>query len=165
MDRKTFESTVARMHTDLTAMARGLLHCTEDAEDVVQECFLKLWTLELSDAGDLRPLAFTVTRHLCLNMLRRRKLTELQMPEFYDNPDELPNPEAELINRQQVQQVLAIIDELPGLQQMILRMKHIEGMEVEEISKLTGSNAGAIRTNLCRARRAVWNRFNKENEQ
>ena len=54
---------------------------------------------------------------------------------------------------------LEVIGTLPDLQQSILRMKHLEGFEVEEIARLTGSTPVAVRTNLSRARKRVKEQF------
>ena len=43
---------------------------------------------------------------------------------------------------------MRLINKLPGLQQTILRMKHVDGFEVEEIARLTGSTPEAVRMNL-----------------
>ena len=43
---------------------------------------------------------------------------------------------------------MRLINKLPGLQQTILRMKHVDGFEVEEIAGLTGSTPEAVRMNL-----------------
>ena len=50
-------------------------------------------------------------------------------------------------------------------EQAILRMKHIDGFEVEEIARLTGSTVIAVRTNLSRARKKVREQFMKRNKE
>ena len=51
--------------------------------------------------------------------------------------------------------LIAIIDKLPDREQAVLRMKHIDGMEIAEIAELVGSNQIAVRTALSRARKKV----------
>ena len=63
------------------------------------------------------------------------------------------NPEMKLVEEENMQEILEVIGTLPDLQQSILRMKHLEGFEVEEIARLTGSTPVAVRTNLSRARK------------
>ena len=55
--------------------------------------------------------------------------------------------------------VMQIIDTLPTLQQTIMRLRHVEGMEMSEIATLTGSSEVAVRKALSRARQAVRERF------
>ena len=52
-----------------------------------------------------------------------------------------------------------MIDGLPDKQQMVLRMKHIEGMEVEEIASVIQMSTDAVYQNLSRARRAILEQF------
>lgn len=51
--------------------------------------------------------------------------------------------------------IMEAIEALPKMEQAVLKMKHIEGMETEEIASLIGSNPGAVRTALSRARKRV----------
>ena len=69
------------------------------------------------------------------------------------------SPERILIKEERMEELLALISTLPNFQQAILRMKHIEGFEVEEIARLTGSTPVAVRTNLSRARKKVREQF------
>lgn len=73
-------------------------------------------------------------------------------------------PESILIDKESLEKTLSIVEQLPNLQQAILRMKHIEGLEINEIAELTGSNEGAVRTNLSRARNRVRTLFMKMNK-
>jgi RNA polymerase sigma-70 factor (ECF subfamily) len=74
-------------------------------------------------------------------------------------------PEQDLMRGERMDELLALIETLPDLQQAILRMKHIEGMEVEEIARLTGSTPVAVRTNLSRARKKVREQFLMRNKE
>ena len=60
---------------------------------------------------------------------------------------------------------MAVIETLPSLQQTILRLRHIEGMEMSDIAALIGSNEVAIRKALSRARQAVRTQYVKQYEQ
>jgi len=50
-----------------------------------------------------------------------------------------------------------LIEQLPPLQQMIMRLKDIEGHEVEEIAQITNTTPEAVRMNLSRARKKIRN--------
>ena len=60
---------------------------------------------------------------------------------------------------------MKLIDRLPGLQQAVLRMKHLDGLEVEEISEITGTSPDAVRMNLSRARKWIKKEFLKLNKE
>lgn len=51
--------------------------------------------------------------------------------------------------------MFGIIASLPSVQQTVIRMRHIEGLEIADIAKITGSTPGSIRVALSRARQSI----------
>ena len=150
------------------SILRLAMHYTEDedeAEDVVQEVLLKLWFLRerLESYRNIDALAMVITRHLCLNRKRERHLEKVPLEEGKAIIGE-DSPEWMIIQEEKMDEILKLIAGLPDLQQAVLRMKHVEGFEVEEIARLTGSNPIAVRTNLSRARKKVREEFLKRNK-
>ncbi len=165
MTQNQFQTEAQSLQPRLMNTALALLHQREDAEDAVQECLLKLWQLRNRYAPEhLHNLAFVITRHLCINLLRRKSIGERQAEECPESMDPELNPEEQLIDRRQTELLLTLVDELPDLQRTVLRLHHAEGLKVEEIARLTAGTAGSVRTNLSRARRTVWTRFEKMNK-
>ena len=151
------------------SILRLAMHYTEDedeAEDVVQEVLLKLWFLRerLESYRSIDALAMVITRHLCLNRKRERHLEKVPLEEGKAIIGE-DSPEWMIIQEEKMDEILKLIAGLPDLQQAVLRMKHVEGFEVEEIARLTGSNPIAVRTNLSRARKKVREEFLKRNKE
>jgi RNA polymerase sigma-70 factor (ECF subfamily) len=128
----------------------------DDAEDTVQDALLRLWQM----VGELRQpfdaLALRLTRNLCIDQVRRRKptvvLTDSGGTDQADGDDE------------RIERMMAVVSTLPDLQQTILRLRHLEGMEMNEIADLTGSSEVAIRKALSRARQAVRQKYMKQYE-
>lgn len=163
MEQEQFKIEIVPLRKKLACCARRLLDDPEEVEDVIQEVFLKLWYIreELDHYNSIEALAMQTTKHLCLNRL---KSFQLRQKEGLNESALLSNgitPYTELEQKDNVNQVMRIIDQLPGLQQIILRMKHLEGYEVEEIAALTASSPEAVRMNLSRARRRVKELFFK----
>jgi RNA polymerase sigma-70 factor (ECF subfamily) len=69
--------------------------------------------------------------------------------------------EEKWMEKEEEEEILNLVNALPDLQQAVLRMKHIEGLEVDEIARIINSNAVAVRANLSRARRKVKEQFMK----
>ena len=162
MEQEQFKIEVVPLRGKLSGCARRLLDDPQDVEDVVQEVFLKMWYIrdELERYDSVEALAVQITKHLCLNRLRA----------FQHRPEQLPGPAmlaadgdpyVMLEQKDSVSQVMHIMEQLPGLQQTILRMKHIDGFEVKEIAELTGSTPEAVRVNLSRACKKVRDLFLK----
>jgi len=166
MEQTQFKKEILPLRERLILYAERLLDNKSDAEDIIQEVFLKLWLMrdELGNYAGIDALSVTMTKNLCLNRLKinqrkREDLDGLAMIDKNLSPDE------QLEQKDSVEQVMRIINQLPDLQQTILRMKHIEGMETDEIAALTGSAPEAIRMNLSRARKKVKELFFKNNKQ
>lgn len=162
MDQKQFKQEVLPLRKELLFYAGRILENTDDSEDVVQEVFLKLWYMrdELNRYENVAALSMTITKHLCLNRL---KISQRVREDVKENTlvNEKQTPYYQLEQKDNVEHVMRIIDTLPDLQQTMLRMKHIDGYEVEEIAELIGSTPDAIRMNLSRARRRVKEIFFK----
>lgn len=128
----------------------------EDAEDIVQEVLLRLWSRreELDRCVSIEAYATTMTRNACIDWMRTRHASDSNLPEAGFSTDG-QTPESLLEAKDEMQLVENIIRRLPPLQQAILRMKDIEGYETEEIAQVTGCNAEAIRSNLSRARKRM----------
>lgn len=162
MEQEQFKIEVVPLRGKLVGCARRLLDDPQDVEDIVQEVFLKLWYIreELERYDSIEALAVQITKHLCLNRIRA---FQYRQEELLDSKMEATgcNPYTELEQKDSVSRVLHIMEQLPGLQQTILRMKHVEGFEIKEIAELTGSSPEAVRVNLSRARKKVKELFLK----
>ena len=151
---KEFEIFVCRCRRMLVSVARGYLGDDDMAEDVVQEALLKLYAMrdKLDTYHSVEALARVVVKHLSLNVLRNHQRHRV-VPLNVDVSD------GGVMDDDRVRVILALIDGLPDKQQMVLRMKHIEGMEVEEIASVIQMSTDAVYQNLSRARRAILEQF------
>jgi len=155
MTQEEFKEEAQRLRPRLMLTARRYLG-DDDAEDTVQDALLRLWQM----VGELRQpfdaLALRLTRNLCIDKVRRRKptvmLTDSGGTDQADGDDE------------RIERMMAVVSTLPDLQQTILRLRHLEGMEMNEIADLTGSSEVAIRKALSRARLAVRQKYMKQYE-
>lgn len=160
MTNQEFEILARRLRITMLHSAERLLGSRDEAEDVVQEALLKLWAMRdrLGDYRSPEALARIVVKRLSLNVLRnygRHPMVELRAEYEGDT-------EADEQSRERIRTLLEAVDRLPSKQQMILRMKHIEGMETEEIAEVAQMSIDAIYQNLSRARRAVLNKFKQK---
>ncbi len=160
MEKQQFEIEAQRMRPTLLRLAVRYMEDTDEAEDIIQDVLLKLWFLRanLDRYRSVDALAMVITKHLCINQLRKSKaeFVDLEQSIGMDSGEAADKP---LLESEEMEEVLQAITTLPDLQQAVLRMKHIEGFEVEEIARLTGSTPIAVRTNLSRARKRIREQF------
>lgn len=162
MEQETFKTEILPLRGKLAGYARRLLDDPDEVDDVMQEVFLKLWYIrdQLDRYREVGALAMQITKHLCLNRIRVKERLEGE-DRLRQMASDQPAPDRRMELRDSVGQVMRIMQQLPDLQQTVLRMKHVEGFEVEEIAALTGSSPEAVRMNLSRARKRVKNIFMK----
>ena len=155
MTQEEFKEEAQRLRPRLMLTARRYLG-DDDAEDTVQDALLRLWQMVGELRQPLDALALRLTRNLCIDQVRRRKptvmLTDSNGTDLADGDDE------------RIERMMAVVSTLPDLQQTILRLRHLEGMEMNEIADLTGSSEVAIRKALSRARQAVRQKYMKQYE-
>ncbi len=135
-------------------VAWRLTGCTQDAEDLVQEVFLKLWMKREDLYGIDNDEAYltTLVRHLYLDQRRKHvNMTGTPVEEIpvEDGDDVMGRVEV----RDEVEQVARLIGQLPRQQQKVITMHDINQLSSEEIYSQTGLSHVNIRTLLSRARK------------
>ena len=149
MTEEDFQREAEAMRPMLLQAATALLGNAEDGEDAVQDALLKLWGMAEELRRPVAPLARVLVRNLCVDRLRRRRQTvPLELTAMQAVPQEGVDGDA-------FAHVMKVIDTLPAAQQVVLRLRHIDGMAIEDIARLTGASEAAVRKQLSRARMAV----------
>jgi len=130
-----------------------------DAEDIVQDVFLKLWTIRdsLDRYVSVEALAFTIAKNKTKDELKHSRNERFEDIEssMYHNSFEATDPGIITEQKDLVVHVKRLIEALPALQQSIIRMKDVEGYEISEIAAITGAQVEAVRVNLSRARKKI----------
>ncbi len=140
----------------LYRLALRLLGDQEDAMDIVQEIFLRLWMKkdELGEYRNLEAYAVTMTRNLCLDKLK----SPAARGETYNEKNEMPDnrtpyDRTELSDSMRI--VRAAMDELPEQQRLVIHLRDVEGSDFDEIAEITGLSLNNIRVILSRARKKI----------
>ena len=151
-----YKEEVERNRPHMLSVARSYLKASEEAEDVVQDVLLKLWQLLDKLRIPMGPLALVLVRNRCIDCLRRLQST-IALPENV--------VESEPTCDERYEKVMQLVDKLPTMQQTIMRLRHMEGMEMYEIAELTGSKEAAIRKSLSRARQAIRQQLKQQSNE
>lgn len=164
MTREEFQTLAADLRPRLVAQATRLLADGDAAEDAVQDTLLKLWTMRdgLSDYRSPASLASVICRNLCLDRMKRpsvKSTTSIDLDEAREIVSNAPSPLQRLSDREMLDEALRIMRTLPDSVQTVMEMRHVEGMETEEIARLIGSTVQSVRVNLSRGRRRLKELF------
>lgn len=151
MTTEVFQQQAGELRKQLVSIAHKYMGNTDEAEDIAQDAMVKLWLMREQLTLPIAGMASIVTRNLCIDALRKKHQTIdiAQLPDEADFSDD----------GEQIEQLLKVIDSLPSTQRTILRMRHLQGMEMREIALVLGSTEVAVRKTLSRARKVVRNRL------
>jgi len=166
MEATEFKIRILPLGQKLHRFARSIIKDVHEAEDIVQEIFLKLWKLrdKLEQIENIDAFAFRMTRNLCLDRIKARK------PQLYDDPVEAglgeevaytPDPEDQVILRDAMEQVHSAMDRLPEQQKTIIHLRDIEGYEYEEIADMLEMEVNTVRVTVSRARKIIRESISK----
>lgn len=145
------------MSNKLLRFAMQILQNEEEAKDVLQDIFLKLWQKrdELEKVENLDAFAIRMIRNRCLDTIRARRTVSMEVVKKVRLQEEESSETDRLDHLDSAKLVKRIIGELPDLQRTIIHLRDIEQLEYEEIAEATQLNVNAIRVNLSRARKKV----------
>lgn len=161
MDASTFKATFLPCSRRMYHAAWRLTGNAQEAEDLVQEAMLRLWTKRDSLPAMDNPAAYACTLISRL-FIDQRRTTHLKMAG--KTPEDLylaapESPERQLEAKDVAAKVMQRISQLPPDQQQVITLRDIDDLSYREIAAQTGLSEGNIRVILSRARKAVRQLF------
>ena len=145
----------------LRAVAYRMLGSLSEADDAVQEAWLRLSRSDASEVENLRAWLTTVVGRLCLNMLRSRKTRreeplDLRMAEPIVSPEDGTDPEQEALLADSVGlALLVVLDTLAPAERLAFVLHDMFAVPFDEIAPMVGRSPEAARQLASRARRRV----------
>ncbi|MCD2259961.1 RNA polymerase sigma factor [Psychroserpens luteolus] len=156
MTQTDFTKLVLPFKDKVFRLAKRLLVSTEEAEDATQEILMKLWhnKEKIADYKNVEAFSMTMTKNFCLDRLKSKQAQNLKIvhSNYQDNNTSL---QKQVENKDSVDWVSKIIEELPEQQKIILQLRDIEEYDFDEIAKVVDMNPTAIRVALSRARKTI----------
>jgi RNA polymerase sigma-70 factor (ECF subfamily) len=164
-DQEAFERLVHAYDRGVLRLATNLLRSGEDAYDVYQEAFLRVYkNLHLFRFDcSFSTWLYRIVTNLCLDLLRKRKVRreEPSVVETGEGPRdrmdsiaegrELGDPQRSLLNRQLGQRIQTVLGELTAKERMVFELRHYQGMRLRAIGDVLGTSEEAAKTCLFRA--------------
>jgi RNA polymerase sigma-70 factor (ECF subfamily) len=166
-DKTAFDRLVLKHKDKLFNMCYWFLGDYEDANDLAQETFIKVY-------GSLKKFRFEsafstwlyrIAVNTCKNRLASSEHRHKKRMIWLDNPgdpqggvpgvaiqDESASPVVELERKEKLMLIRQAIDSLPIEQKTVVTLRDIEGLSYEETSNITGLNLGTVKSRLARAR-------------
>ena len=145
----------------------------EDAEDCVQETFIKVWTSlgEFRENSSLYTWIYRIAANTCNDYLRKKSRhtvlslegdgTELDDAPLLHIKDERPLPDEQLENLESADRVRLLLLELPDIMREVIILRDLQQLSYREIAHLSGVSEGTVKSRLFRARQQVMKLMDK----
>jgi RNA polymerase sigma-70 factor (ECF subfamily) len=153
---------------DVFTLARYLMRNAADAEDAVQECYLRALRHFDSYRGPaMKPWLLTILRNVCNAEFARRGRQEPAADDAETKAEDVPlwqepaaSPEAMLLRRHDDDTIRQLVAALPRQFREIIVLREINDLSYQEIAEVAGVPVGTVMSRLARARsmlRSAWN--------
>jgi len=162
-DTEVFEMVIRKMSRPLFAIAFGALQNREEAEDAVQDAFVKAWKSRWHVRSPEKFPAWigTIVRNRAHDILMRRRTVPLE-----EQFNEITSTQAQfwLADAERYQQVHVALATLPELHRSVIALRYLEEMDYASIEQTLGLSNGALRGILGRALAAMRKRLKANTE-
>jgi RNA polymerase sigma-70 factor (ECF subfamily) len=142
----------------LYRLAQRLLDSPHDAEDLLQETYLKAYaflaTERFREESSLETWLYRIATNGAMDALRRRRSRSERAPP----PEPAPSAEGQVEARVSLERVNELLAELPTEQRVALVLKELEGFSSAQIARMLNCSEGAVEQRLVRARRQLKSR-------
>ncbi len=157
MTRQEFQHSIVPLKDKLYRFALSLMSNIPEAEDVVQEVFIKLWQQRerLSEISNMEAWTVKMTKNVSIDKIRARKRTEDVATTILFQKDDGATP-AELAEQSDtVQYIQSIMNQLPEKQRLVMHLRDIEEYSYQEIAVALELPLDQVKVNLFRARKYI----------
>jgi RNA polymerase sigma-70 factor (family 1) len=151
---KSFSSIFNTYYSALCFFAERMILNREDAEDIVEESFVKLWKLHANfeTMQNIKAFLYITTKNACLNFIKQsERATRNQSELVYTLATKEDHVLAEITRAEVLREVHAAIESLPPQCRKIVRMSFVQGMKNDEIAAELSLSINTVKNQKARA--------------
>src|ERR671910_832741 len=166
MNLEAFQNRVLPVKNKLFRFALKFLGNEEEAKDVVQEVFIRVWNgrEQMTEVQNWEAWCMRITRNLSLDRIRSMTRKQTQpIEESYQVKHEALTPHESTEADESMERINQFIAALPDKQRQVIHLRDVEGYSYNEICEILELDMNQVKVNLFRARNAVREKFIKIN--
>ncbi len=163
---QTLKAVFNESYHALAYFAFKILDSRSEAEDIVQDAFIKYWNQRDEISDDLQAIKgylYTSVKNSCFNVLRHRSVLEKYLYHTSGNGMIYEKDALEiLLEAETLALVFKAIDTLPPVCRQITRMSYLQGKKNEEIASELGISVNSVKTHKQRAAQLLRKKLSPE---
>jgi len=166
MNLESFQNRVLPAKNKLYRFALRFLGSEEEAKDVVQEVFIRVWNgrEQMTEVQNWEAWCMRITKNLSLDRLRANARRQTQpIEETFDVRNEALTPHESTEQKESMQRITQLMTALPDKQRQVMHLRDVEGYSYNEICDILELDMNQVKVNLFRARNAVREKLMKMN--
>ncbi|RFM29556.1 RNA polymerase sigma factor [Deminuibacter soli] len=150
---KTFERIYQQTSTSLYAYVKKFISDTSEIQDILQQCYIKLWLRmdDVVDGENLLPLLITYSKNLMIDSLRKTAGEKKKHQAYHAAKDEMVDMEKQLLNRETIQEISEAIAKMPHKRREIFLLRKEQGLSAAEIAAQLNISKRAVHKHLTEA--------------
>lgn len=169
-DMDAFRTLVELHQTFAYRLAYRLLGSDEEAKDIVQESFIRVWRHlpKYRANGKFTTWLYSIVTNLCYDRMKARKrrskvIRTLEQPfsAFVASTDTL---EGDIEAKDIARLILITAEALAAKQRLVFILRDVEDLSIAEVAQITGMSKGSVKSNLCHARHNIRIKLEKANK-
>ena len=169
MKKISFRTDVLPLKNELFRLALRITLNREDAEDVVQETMIRVWNRrdQWEQIDSIEAFCTTICRNLALDKTKRASNQDASLDdEGHDAPDHSysANPEEQAMQRDKVERVRRLMNQLPEKQRTCMQLRDVEGKSYKEIAAVMDITEQQVKINIFRARQSIKQEYLKQEQ-
>lgn len=161
-DERAFRQLFQLFSSTVYSFSLKLTRSPVQAEEIVQEVFLKLWIHRerLQRIDNFSAYLFTATKHHAFNVLKHRAIEERAKKILHkEQVDSHCDTEDTVVLRDYQQFLDQAISDLPPQQRLVYRLCHLEGLRYEEVARKLNISSLTVKTHMHQALRTIKSQF------
>ena len=172
-DEKAYRELIEQHQAQVYSLAMRMVRRAEDAEDLTQETFVRMFRA-LSRYDPTRPFAawlFTIATRLCIDHIRRRKVSPISLTQREQDSEEEYQIEVEdpglkpdevTTHAEEERRAADLIASLPPHYRIVVILRHVQDLSYEEIAEALHLPLGTVKARIHRARALLRARIEGE---
>ncbi|WP_353889984.1 sigma-70 family RNA polymerase sigma factor [uncultured Alistipes sp.] len=152
--KREIERCFRKYYGALCFFASRYVEDPDKAEDLVQDCFVRLLEREFSfDSEDhLKNYLYAAVRNGCLNFLRDNRAVAFPPPDILLSCADTDDAAEEIVSAEVIRRLIARIDDLPPQCRQVMRLSYVNGWDNESVADRLGLSVNTVRAQKMRGK-------------